>query len=56
MVSIFMLKDTIGGAVAHLQPLSAWLRRYVARSDPGQPWARSPGAYALLVGVHHPDD
>jgi hypothetical protein len=45
-----------GAALAQLQPLGAWLRRYVASSETGQPWDRSPGAYALLAGVHHPDD
>ena len=53
---VFKLKVTIGGALAHLQPFGAWLRRCVTPNSPGQPWARSPGAYALLAGVRHPDD
>jgi hypothetical protein len=56
MILIFKLKGAVGGALTHLQSLGAWLRRYVASSPSGQPWERSPGAYALLAGVHRRDD
>ena len=54
MVMISKFKGAIGGALAYLQPLGAWLRQYVSES--GQPWVRSPGTCALLAAVHHPDD
>jgi hypothetical protein len=55
MTAISKLKGSIGRALSNLRPLGAWLGRFTSSDSGGQPWARSPGAYALLAGVRHPD-